>query len=145
MKAHGILVLVLIIAVLIGGWWAIAFFRTPTAAQPITQVPPTVPEPIFTLPITVSHSFQNGTHFYSGTVVSKSACGIKSSGISLTGINPAHVTLILEASSGVCADVATTSQSTFSVSFKTSGEKTPILDKVTVNGGEVSHTLEHAN
>lgn len=148
MKAHGVLVLVLLIALLIGGWWALAFFRTPASTAqniPNEKSVPTATTSAFMLPIVVTHSSTKGVHSYTGSVTSSNACGIKSSGISISGTNPAHVTVLLEASSGECEAVATTSQSTFEVSFKTTGRADPILDSVVVDGHEVSHTLVRGN
>ncbi len=142
MKRHGILLLLVLIMLLVGGWWLLQNMHTsPVPHTDAAQNTAPSNKTTFTLPITLQHSLSQGVHTYEGALASNTACGVRSSGITTTGENPVHVTLMLETSSGACENTATTSQSMFEVSFKGSGTGAPVLDTVMLNGQAVHYAV----
>ncbi|MEI6864267.1 MAG: hypothetical protein WCK46_02810 [Candidatus Adlerbacteria bacterium] len=152
-KQRAALVLVVMLLMLFAGWWGVAALQKTSSTSGATAAIPThtttkLPAYIAaTLPLTIVHSKTKGVDTYGGTLTVHAGCSVLSSGISATGQHPAHITavLTLKETAIPCSGTATTSSSTFAVSFEHTDTAVPVFDGVMLNGALAAYSLVEKN
>lgn len=142
------LVTILLLAILTVGVWEVSTIHTDAqqdaAAGSAPQASQTKPRPVaIDLPLALHSAVKGKSYSYSGAISVPSPCDSVSSGISLQGANPSHVTINLSVTSEQCP-VSTTTRAEFSVSLTSTSAKAPIVDAVTFDGMEIPYTLSDA-
>ncbi len=136
--------LVLLFVGIFAFWWGIAVLTqnnksTSTAsyvasASPVSTADTYVPQTV-TGPITIHANVKQGTYTYSGSVPLSSTCDELATGVSVTGTNPEHVTIILTLKRpSECTDTSAAPAQPFAVSLSVPANTKAVLDGLTVNG-----------
>lgn len=141
--------LILLFVGIFAFWWGIAVLsQTDKSAYPASQASASpvstssyVPQAVAGT-VAVQTSFASGTYTYSGSVPLALSCDELGTGISVTGTNPEHVTIILTIQRPVgCKDRDTAVSQPFAASLSVPPNTKAVLDGLTVNGVIVQTSL----
>ena len=131
-------------------WWGIAVLTQNTkpnytAPQSVSAVPSSAIPQDISGPVPVQESVSSaGVYSYTGSVPLPDSCDDLGTGISVSGQNPEHVTIILTLTKPLtsCVEAAGTGvQQPFGVSVAAPSGAKAVLDGLTVNGVIVPTTL----
>ncbi len=133
-------------------WWGIAVLArndksapaSPyvASASPVSTADTYVPQTV-TGPIAIHSSIKDGTYTYSGSIPLSSECDELGTGISVSGSNPEHVTIVLTLKRPNQCDIAHVGnvEQPFAVSLAVPTNAKAVFDGLTVNGAIVPVNL----
>jgi hypothetical protein len=134
-------------------WWGIAVLArndksTPAvsyvaSASPVSTADTYVPQTV-SGPVAIEATIVSGTHTYKGSIPLTSMCDALSTGISVSGSNPEHVSIVLTLKRpSTCAEETTGAMSQpFAVSLAVPSNTEAVFDGLTINGAIVATTLK---
>lgn len=139
--------LILILLVLLVGWWSISFFADEPHRSAVVSAPDTS---LFvdsayapTAPLLIHHAVVNDTHIYRGSLAIPVDCDALSTSIAVSGRNPTHVqvSLMVWRSYHNCSTTNNLATTPFSVSFSNNVAAPVVFDGITVNNKKVFTSL----
>lgn len=137
MTAYGGKILAALLFIAVAIWAGLAYLSSRAPAQtPAAEAAPTGI-------LAIAHRAAGGAHMYTGTV-EVPACDELSAGIRSTGVNPAHLTLLLTFSPAPCSGSAAAEE--FSLSYNAEkGTGAPVVKSVMVNGSPADFAVVEHN
>ena len=139
--------LLLLFVILFAFWWGVSIISQKTPPAPIASPQTTLIDNRVafstTSPIIVHYSVDKNTHTYSGTLMLPSSCDTLGTGVTTSGSEPIHISILLSVlrSTSNCHEGPGDAEP-FSVSISSKAKSAaPLFDGVTVNSAITSSTL----